>query len=137
MKKFLLIAAVLLSCAGVVRADEPAIVNEPANAWENFRKVLETAEPSGDALFDISNGEFRVGSSIRLYTFERVHVPVVNDLDLRLGWMETQGLYGTLSLALDRVTGKEVLKHVHVGWYGGRQFNEEDWMTGVVGGAKF
>src|SRR3990167_10389275 len=126
MKKLLMVLGIMsIGITGAAYADEPAIMNKPGNAWDNFKRVLETAEPSGDALFDINDGEFRAGASIRLYTFEQVKVPVVNDLDLRLGWMETQGLYGTLSLALDRVTGKEVLKHAHIGWYGGRQFNEE------------
>ena len=139
MRKTLLFMAGLLMVAGLAQADEPAIVNDPPSAWENFRRVLATVEPSGDAIWSMTGKEFKAGSSIRLYTAERINVPVVKDLDVRLGWFETKGLYGTLSLALDRATGKEVLGHVHLGWCAGYSFdNDRDgFITGPVVGGKF
>lgn len=138
MKKLLIALGLVLVCQLSAYADEPAIVNAPGNAYENFKRAIGTVEPSADAMWNANGREFKVGSSIRLYSLEKVRFPVVNDLDFRLGWFETVGLYGTFSLALDRVTGKDVLKYVHVGWMFGADFDQEGskWVTGPVVGAK-
>lgn len=135
MNKLLLVVA-LLGISGIAYADEPAIINEPKNALGNFKDVLSTVEPSADVLLDSQDGDVKFGSSIRLYSAESLPIPVVNDLDTRLGWLSDKGAYLTLSLALDRVTGKEILKHVHIGFAGGRDFSEDSWFVGPVAGAK-
>lgn len=134
--KRVLLAMALLGMAGMAYADEPAVINEPGNAWDNFRRVISMAEPSADLIFDTQDGDFKLGSSIRLYTAEKLSIPVVNDLDARLGWLTDKGAYLTLSLALDRVTGKDILKYAHIGFAGGRDFSEDSWFVGPVAGAK-
>ena len=137
MKK--LIAGVLLSVAmlgGAAFADEPAIVNDPPNAWDNFKRAINVVEPSGDVLYSSLDGDFKYGSSIRLYTLERFNVPVVNDMDVRLGWLADQGSYLTLALALDRVTGNPALRYVSVGLSGGRDFQDDEWLLGPTFSAK-
>lgn len=124
----------ILLLGGTAFADEPAVINAPANAWDNFKRVINTVEPSADAIFDVRSGDVRFGSSIRLYTFEKIHP--VKYLDLRGGFFETKGLYATLSLALDRLTGNELLKHVHVGVPGGYDWDNHQGVYGAVAGAK-
>src|SRR3990167_6573701 len=98
MKKLMLVGLLVGMFSGFAFADEPAVVNEPTSAWQNLVRILDTAEPSGDAIFNVADGDFAFGSSIRLYSAESLPVPVVNDLDLRAGWFETKGAYLTLSL---------------------------------------
>ena len=140
MKKLLLVLGMVILAAGPVLADEPAIVNDPGNAWENVKNALGMAEPSADVLFDTQDGTFKFGSSIRLYSIEnvseKIHVPFLSDLDVRVGWLETKGAYATLSLDLARATGVDALKFVHLGWYGGRSFDDHTWDTGPIAGAK-
>lgn len=141
MKKLIMVVGIMLvGITGMAFADEPAIVNNPGNAWDNVKKALGTAEPSADILFDTQDGSFKVGSSIRLYSIEnvseKIHVPFISDLDVRVGWLETKGAYATLSLDLARATGVDALKYVHLGWYGGRSFDDHTWDTGPIAGAK-
>ena len=115
-------------------------MNEPGNAWDNVKKTLSMAEPSADVLFDTQDGTFKVGSSIRLYSIEniseKIHVPFISDLDVRVGFQETKAAYATLSLDLARATGKDVLKYVHLGWFAGRSFDDHTWETGPCVGGK-
>lgn len=133
MKKLLLMAAIMMT-AGIAQADEPAIVNEPGQASENFKQTLSTLEPSADVLFNAADNDFSAGSSVRLVTLEKVKY--LSWLDGRAGWAETKIAYGTLSLALDRVTGQEILKHAHLGVWGGRDFDDHEFGYGVIAGAK-
>ena len=141
MKKQMLSLMVgLVLMGGLAFADEPAIINSPENAWDNVKRTLGMAEPSADVLFDTQDGSFKVGSSIRLYSIEnvseKIHLPFISDLDVRVGWLETKGAYATLSLDLARATGVDALKFVHLGWFGGRSFDDHTWDTGPVAGAK-
>jgi len=139
MRHFIAGLAIVTFFAGVALADEPAMLNDPQNAWDNFKKVVSMAEPSGDAIWDVHHGkEFQAGSSIRLYTAEKWAIPVVKDLDVRLGWFNAPGIYGTLSLALDRATGNPILRFVHVGWMVGASFDKgrDTVVTGPVVGVK-
>ena len=138
MKNTLLFTVGILLVAGMAYADEPAILNAPGNAWDNAKKVLSMAEPSGDAIWSMTGREFKAGSSIRLYSADGLKTPILNDLEARIGWFETVGLYGTLSIALDRATGKEILKYVHLGWMVGFDGDKDrdQLVTGPVIGAK-
>lgn len=134
MKRFLFLVGLVLTCSGLAWADEPAVVNDPGSAWENFKKVINTVEPSADALYNTQDDDFHAGTSIRLLTLEKVRW--LKWLDLRGGWSETKIGYSTVSLALDHLTGQELLKHAHVGWWGGRDFDDHEWATGPLLGAK-
>jgi hypothetical protein len=129
--RYLLIAMLgLVMFSGIVQADDPveapAVLNDPSSAWENFKEVVSTLEPSADVIADFNHkSEFKVGSSIRLYSFEKWENPVINKFDTRVGWLETHGAFGTLSLALDRVTGNDLLKNVHISGLVGGDFDRE------------
>ena len=51
MKKLIMVVGIMLvGITGMAWADEPAVVNDPPNAWDNFKRVLNTVEPSGDVI---------------------------------------------------------------------------------------
>lgn len=132
--KRLLLAVAMLGMAGMAHADEPAVLNEPGNAWDNFKQAVSVLEPSADVLWNVADDDFHVGSSVRLFTMEQWKP--VRWLDNRWGWSETKIGYSTLSLALDRVTGVDVLKHAHLSTFGGRDFSDSEWVYGLSAGAK-
>ena len=136
MIKPIMLAVGLVLVAGIASAD-PGVLNDPKSAGESIKEAIGAVNPSGDALFDV-DGQFRAGASIKLYSAEKLTIPVLNDLETRIGWMETQGLYGTLSINLEKATGQELLKYCHVGWYAGVDFGQDgnEWSTGPVVGVK-
>ena len=134
MNKLFAVMVSVLLMSGTAFADEPAVVNDPSNAWDNFKQAVSVLEPSVDVLHNAADNDFHVGSSVRLFTLEQWKY--TKWVDLRVGWSETKIGYGTLSLALDRVTGVDVLKHAHLGFWGGRDFDGDEFGYGLIAGAK-
>ena len=134
MKRLLLSIGILLSLAGASVADEPAVVNDPANAGEVFKQFLSVGQPSLDYLFDVRDQQGHVGTSIRIATLEKVKY--LSAVDVRGGFAETKVGYLELALALDRLTNVDLTRYLHLGWYAGKDFEGKNWETGFIFGVK-
>jgi hypothetical protein len=121
---------------GTAVASEP-IGNEPGGALDTGKAVVNTLNPSGDVIIDcMHGGEIQVGTSVVAYSFKDWDNKIVNKLDARTGFFGVKGGYGTLSVALDRVTGIPVTKYIHAGWVGGYNGDRKTLVSGPVFGVK-
>ena len=136
MKRLLFWVGLMLAYTGVVFANEPAVLNDPKNALEDSKETVSAIQPSADLIYNTADGDWYPGASIRLYTADGLKDSRLNGLDIRLGLFETKGVYSTLSLDLARITGKDILKYINLGFAGGRNFDDHEWIYGPVFGLK-
>lgn len=81
MKAFAWVLGISVLCAGGVSAEElggvneavaleeVAVVNDPPNAWEEFRDAVGVIDPTVEAVYNVEQGEWTVGTSGSLYDF--------------------------------------------------------------------
>lgn len=114
---------------------DPPVGNDPKEAAEAFKGAIKVLEPSADYYFDILSDDWTLGTSVDILALKKLHNSLYN-VDLRAGWGEAGTAYLTLSLNLQNLTKKELAKYVHLGWMGGRSFQDDSWVTGPVVGLK-
>ena len=49
--------------------DEPSLMNDAPNAWEEFKKSVDILEPTVEMVYDFHQQEWEVGTSASLYSF--------------------------------------------------------------------
>ena len=59
----------LLMGAGIVQADETAVLNSPSTAYQTFKKIVDVLDPQVEELYDLNSKEWRHGLSASLWKF--------------------------------------------------------------------
>ena len=145
-----------LLCVGLMSSvaaeDAPAVLNEPSEAVELTKAVINKLQPSYETVIDVLNGDVYQGLSGALYTFESREIPLAS---VRLGASTGMAMYSGVSLDLPGITQRflpdavkdpatttpldsawsVVGKYARVGLVGGYSWDHHDPVFGMTAGA--
>lgn len=109
MKRLVIVAGLLLTCAGWVRADEAVVNNAPA-VVSKVEAVVTALGPGFDELYSVRDGEWKEGVSASLFNFKSKGYYLAS---LRLGYGHGDNLiYNSVRLDLPGLSHRFVPEQV-------------------------
>lgn len=148
-----LFVVLALACSGLAYAQEPTVLEDPKNAFDKIKEVIEVVDPQADAIWNLENNEVIPGFSGSLFNFSSNDIHLAS---LRTGYGMEKIAYGQVKVDVfglgrrflpDEVKAyikkgtpepvRTILeKHAAFGLIGGYDFDKEVEVYGVTVGTR-
>ena len=135
----------LVNCAWcqdpVITEPTPTVVEDPVGFYDKFKEIVDKLSPQVEEIYNFADGDWITGTSIAVANVKSKGIPLVS---WRSGYGVNKTAYAGFKLDIpglvDRYipenwevvhfTAKNLGKYAAIGFVGGRNFDDHEWIYG-------